>query len=82
MQYATIFGRPARLAVLSAALLVAPLTGVGMGQTGNDTTSTVTRTNDARDDGFDWGWLGLLGLAGLLGMRRNDRDHGTVRHTT
>ena len=23
---------------------------------------------DTRDDGTDWGWLGLLGLTGLLGL--------------
>ena len=28
---------------------------------------TAGRT-DARDDGTDWGWLGLLGLTGLLGL--------------
>lgn len=35
------------------------------------------RTNAATDnDGFDWGWLGLLGLLGLAGMRNRvgDRD--------
>ena len=32
-----------------------------------------------RDDGTDWGWLGLLGLAGLLGLRR--REHSDVRVT-
>ena len=33
-------------------------------------------TNSAdvdRDDGMDWGWLGLLGLIGLAGLRRRDR---------
>ena len=25
-------------------------------------------TTDRRDDGTDWGWLGLLGLTGLLGL--------------
>jgi hypothetical protein len=28
---------------------------------------TETRTVQ-RDEGFDWGWLGLLGLAGLAGL--------------
>ncbi|MDQ3799690.1 MAG: WGxxGxxG-CTERM domain-containing protein [Acidobacteriota bacterium] len=28
---------------------------------------TQTRTVE-RDDGFDWGWLGLLGLLGLAGL--------------
>lgn len=36
------------------------------------------RVNAATDDdGFDWGWLGLLGLFGLAGARKRvrDRDH-------
>ena len=39
---------------------------------------TAART-DGRDDGTDWGWLGLLGLTGLLGLipkrRRADVDY-------
>jgi len=39
---------------------------------------TATRT-DGRDDGTDWGWLGLLGLTGLLGLipkrRREEADY-------
>ena len=36
---------------------------------------TVTITDDNnRDDGFDWGWLGLLGLIGLVGLKGRDRD--------
>ena len=35
--------------------------------------------NDGRDDGTDWGWLGLLGLTGLLGLipkrRREETDY-------
>ncbi|WP_237178654.1 WGxxGxxG family protein [Paenibacillus xylanexedens] len=31
-------------------------------------------TND-RDNGMDWGWLGLLGLLGLAGMRKRVTDH-------
>jgi len=27
-----------------------------------------------RDDGFNWGWLGLLGLAGLVGLRRPNNE--------
>ena len=26
---------------------------------------------ERRDEGTDWGWLGLLGLIGLAGMRRS-----------
>lgn len=36
---------------------------------------TVTTTD--RDDGFDWGWLGLLGLIGLAGLKGGDRDHNS-----
>jgi hypothetical protein len=25
-----------------------------------------------RDDGFDWGWIGLLGLLGLAGLTRRE----------
>ena len=36
-------------------------------------------TSDGRDDGTDWGWLGLLGLTGLLGLipkrRRDEVDY-------
>lgn len=41
-------------------------------------------TDATRDDGFDWGWLGLIGLAGLAGLARKReeparyRDPGTV----
>jgi|GEM_PF-1433920 hypothetical protein len=28
----------------------------------------------AADDGFDWGWLGLLGLFGLAGLRNRGRE--------
>lgn len=39
---------------------------------------TAART-DGRDDGTDWGWLGLLGLTGLLGLipkrRREEVDY-------
>lgn len=31
-----------------------------------------------RNDGFNWGWLGLLGLAGLAGLKGRQRDHTTT----
>jgi hypothetical protein len=34
---------------------------------GTGANRTETRTVE-RDNGFDWGWLGLLGLAGLAGL--------------
>lgn len=30
--------------------------------------TTGTDVIATRDDGFDWGWLGLIGLAGLAGL--------------
>ncbi|HLM00891.1 MAG TPA: WGxxGxxG family protein [Pyrinomonadaceae bacterium] len=38
----------------------------GRADRGSDRTPE-TRTVE-RDDGFDWGWLGLLGLLGLAGL--------------
>lgn len=39
---------------------------------------TAART-DGRDNGTDWGWVGLLGLTGLLGLipkrRRDEVDY-------
>ena len=35
-----------------------------------------------RDDGFDWGWLGLLGLAGLFGLKRHENAHVSDRVAT
>lgn len=34
---------------------------------GSNDRTVETRTVE-RDDGFDWGWLGLLGLLGLAGL--------------
>jgi len=37
----------------------------------------VTTTDNYDDDGFDWGWLGLLGLISLAGLKGKDRDRDT-----
>jgi hypothetical protein len=68
----------------------------GTGSTGTttipDTTAPSTTTTDPsmttttpvdRNDGFNWGWLGLLGLIGLAGLRKPEdrevyRDPGVV----
>ena len=54
----------------SAILVSAQNTNTGAGTTAGQ------RTRD--DDGFDWGWLGLLGLLGLTSLLRRrdtpDRD--------
>jgi MYXO-CTERM domain-containing protein len=64
--------------VASIAIGSAALPNVALAQGDATTAGQTTRTNDADDDGMDWGWLGLLGLAGLLGLRRRDNhDHHT-----
>ncbi|HEX8737192.1 MAG TPA: WGxxGxxG family protein [Pyrinomonadaceae bacterium] len=39
----------------------------GRADRGNDNRTETTRVVE-RDNGFDWGWLGLLGLLGLAGL--------------
>jgi hypothetical protein len=46
----------------------------------SQTPAPVTPVAADRDEGFDWGWLGLLGLIGLAGLMRRDRAH-PVHHT-
>lgn len=43
------------------------------------TEGTTTSRSADRDDGFDYGWLGLAGLIGLLGLMPRDRRE---RHAT
>lgn len=45
-----------------------------MNGTNNYRTNNVRATAAADNDGFDWGWVGLLGLIGLAGMRNRDRE--------
>jgi len=79
--------------VLSASVAVLPLnlpasaqsnTGTGTGTGTGSTTDTTTTTprqgvdNTYRtDDGFDWGWLGLLGLTGLAGLIPRKQEEPT-----
>ena len=44
--------------------------------------SPTTDVRADRDDGTEWGWLGLLGLAGLLGLRRRDNTNVGVTPRT
>lgn len=72
-----------RMHRLGAALLVTIITAPALAQTGTGGTGTtapgttggaLTTTTTRDDDGFDWGWLGLLGLAGLAPLfMRKDR---------
>ncbi|MEB3308739.1 MAG: WGxxGxxG family protein [Snowella sp.] len=42
-------------------------------------TGTGTTAYGYRDDGFDWGWLGLIGLAGLAGLTgKNRQEHSST----
>lgn len=58
-------------------------TNTNMNMDGNYRNNGDYRTNSVRanaattdrDNGMDWGWLGLLGLLGLAGMRRRVTDH-------
>ncbi len=43
----------------------------------NDTGTTSSRTY--RDEGFNYGWLGLLGLAGLAGLMPR-KNHTIASH--
>ena len=61
--------------VVTFALLPSDMTAFAQNANRGADTTTVRDTD--RDDGFDWGWLGLLGLLGLAGFlkpERRDRD--------
>jgi hypothetical protein len=65
---------------LAGGLLLLPLAASIAAQTGtanDNTTRTMVRTEDRRDNDDDYGWLGLAGLAGLLGLLPKKR---TVVH--
>ncbi len=54
-----------------------PVSAENYDRSNNGTTMNANnyRTNATTDDdGFDWGWLGLLGLIGLAGARNRARD--------
>ncbi len=75
------FNKVIRASVLAASLSILPLSMSANAQSTTDGTSTTQTTtgvnNDGtyrRDNGFDWGWLGLLGLAGLAGLAGKKRE--------
>jgi MYXO-CTERM domain-containing protein len=80
-------GNSIRSKVLALSLLVLLSFTLVSAQTDTTDTNTTTPnvTTEVRDNGTDWGWLGLLGLAGLLGLRRPtrvvDRTTDTARTT-
>jgi hypothetical protein len=63
------------LLVMGAATGVYAQTGTAGGDTGTAYSDT------DRDDGPDFGWIGLLGLAGLMGLKRRE-VHRDARSTT
>ena len=75
MKYPSKARSSAQLVVACIGLATALSTGAQTttpSTTGTGTTGMTTTSSDRRDDGFNWGWLGLLGLAGLAGLRRRD----------
>jgi hypothetical protein len=57
----------------------APTTTAPGTTTTTDPVVTDTTTPVERNDGFDWGWLGLLGLIGLAGLTRKSDDRQAYR---
>jgi MYXO-CTERM domain-containing protein len=75
------FVTSAKLGLLAASLAILPYALPASAQTtttpgnGGVNTDTTGETRYVREnDGFDWGWLGLLGLAGLLGLSRKREE--------
>lgn len=62
-----------RIAALVLCLSVSAAVSV-QAQNGNaNTTNKIETRTVERDNGFDWGWLGLLGLLGLAGLMPKKR---------
>lgn len=82
------FNKVIGASVLAASLSILPLSmsanaqNTTDGTSGTSTTQTTTGVNNdgtyTRDNGFDWGWLGLLGLAGLAGLAGKKRSEPTA----
>ncbi len=75
--------------VLTLSMAVVPMTLSASAQTsstpytsGSTTTTTSQGTDNyaTRNDGFDWGWLGLLGLLGLAGLAGRKRGEENTRY--
>ncbi|MCU0534439.1 MAG: WGxxGxxG-CTERM domain-containing protein [Hydrococcus sp. Prado102] len=88
MQRAKLF-KIVGVSLFSLSTAIMPLAMPASAQVNAPGTSEVETRTDYRDDGFDWGWLGLLGLiglAGLAGKKRNEptayREPDVVNRTT
>lgn len=62
------------VSVLGAFPLLAQTSDTAARATVDGGSMSTQQTND-RDDGTNWGWVGLIGLAGLLGLRRREHVH-------
>ncbi len=71
--------RNLRIGLVALSLVGVATLPVSAQDTVDDRIGAATRT---ADDGFDWGWLGLIGLAGLLGLRGRDDRRRNVAGTT
>jgi hypothetical protein len=78
------FNKVIGASLLAASLSILPLSMGAQAQTTTDGTTTTTTgvNNDTayRDNGFDWGWLGLLGLVGLAGLAGKKRNEEPTRY--
>ena len=62
------------LAAFAAVLMVAsPFVALSQAGTGSNAARVDSVRTAERNDGLNWGWLGLLGLGGLAGLMRRDR---------
>lgn len=68
--------------ILSAALLIFTLSSCAPRPVTTVPPTTVAPRVVYADNGFDWGWLGLIGLFGLAGLTggRKRRDDTTTRY--
>lgn len=67
------------LIVTGLAVTAIAQTGAGTGSAAGDTsTNNMSRQTERNDDGFDYGWLGLIGLAGLIPRKQKVVHHDRV----
>ena len=65
--------KTARTALLAASLALVAIPATAQtpavsSSPGDSSAGYTAGRTDRRDEGTDWGWLGLLGLTGLLGL--------------
>lgn len=76
-----MYNRTVIALMISGALSLTALPAVAQQTTNQPADQTVSQpvtAQTSRNDGFDWGWLGLLGLVGLAGLAGRNRDRATT----